>query len=658
MGSSARRCGVRVDRMRKCIDSGAAIITATALAMAVVSATAETNGVAELPPVIVTASPITKSESVSKDGAESVLVSREQLERLNAQDVQTALRQVPGVTISRYSPVGSYGGAQGGSVYIRGMGTARPGGEVRLYTDGAPRESGMWGHPLMDAMPIDFAESISVQKSPHSARYSDTFGAVDVETRRRREPGHEVETDLVYGRYGTFLSAGSAGIKEGPVDAYAGASYKHSDGYRDHGMSILKSAFGRLGVDLSEHEHVGFVYQHTDSRVEDPGVKGNPPPHTDRFDLLTDLYTVRFDTERDNIEGFSLISFERGIIDWYQDGLCRPPLPIPPMDGNAHTEWLNFSFRNFYEWNVWADLWIRGGLDILREHGETETRNLVNGQIPFSADGSLTTVAPYFGSRYDFHISDDWTLTPSVGSRYYFHSQYDGEWGPDASITLDWRENVKMFATGSRGIHYPGVYTRALANDYARGTLDAEVMDYLSGGMEISVDESVDFTATAFRTDVKNRIDRTARGYVNSGGMRATGIELSAHWQPIDDLAFFAGLTYTNPETKPVSRLPRWTATAGGTWKICKYLKWTLDGQFIDSMYAYSVRSSSEAANLEELKDGFLVNTRLAVPLESFSPIKGEVYISLENLTNCDYEYYPGYPMGGIMWYIGCQLKF
>ncbi len=615
-----------------------------------------TNGVGTLPPVIVTASPILQTENVTRDGAESVVVGRGQLALLNAQDIPTALRQVPGVTISRYSPIGSYGGAQGGSVYIRGLGTARPGGEIRLYTDGAPRESGMWGHPLMDSMPIDFAESITVQKSPHPARYSGTFGAVDVETRRRRSPGHEGEVDLAYGRYNTFLSAASAGLKEGPVDAYGGASYKYSDGYRDHNTSILKGAFGRLGLDLSDYEHIGFVYQRTESKVEDPGVVSGPTPRTDRFDLATDLYTLHFDTEREGIRGFSLIAFERGIVDWYQDDLCRTP--TGSMDGDAHTEWLNFSFRNFYEWNVWAALWIRGGFDFTRENGETETRNRVNGKIPFAADGTLATVAPYLGLRYDFRLSDDWTLTPSIGTRCYLHSQYDGEWGPDAALTLDWREKVQLFATGSRGVHYPGIYTRALATDYARGTLDAETMNYLSGGAKVAFDESFDILATVFHTDVQNRIDRTSRGYVNAGGMRATGVELSAHWRPTDDLAFFAGLTYTNPETSPVSRLPRWTATAGGTWTICPYLKWTLDCQFIDQMYAYSVRSSSEAANLTELDAGYLLNTRLAVPIESFAPVEGELFVSLENLTDGGYEYYPGYPMGGIMWYVGCRVKF
>ena len=631
------------------------LMSAAVLAAAATRAAA-TNEVVALPPVVVTASPVTQAESVSKDGAESVLVAREQLALLNAQDLPTALRQVPGVTISRYSPIGSYGGAQGGSVYVRGLGTARPGGEVRMYTDGAPRESGMWSHPLMDSMPIDFAESVRVQKSPHPARYSGTFGAVDVETRRRRAPGHEAEVDLVYGGYNTFLSAGSAGLKEGPVDAYGGMSYKYSDGYRDHNTSILKSAFGRLGADLSEHEHVGFVYQRTDSKVEDPGEVGKPTPRTDRFDLATDLYTLRFDTERENLTGFSLVAFERGVIDWWQDGLCKTPTGA--MDGNAHTEWLNFHFRNFYDWNVGQGLWLRAGLDLAHEDGETETRNLRNGKVPFSANGELTTVAPYVGARYDFRLSDDWTLTPSVGSRGYFHSQYDGEWAPDAALTLDWREKAQLFVTGSRGVHYPGVYTRAVAADYARDTLDAEVMNYLAGGAKVALDESLDVLATVFHTDAQNRIDKTARGYVNAGGMRATGVELSAHGRLTDDLAFFAGLTYTNPETAPVSRLPRWTATAGGTWTICPYLKWTLDGQFIDRMYAYSVRASSDAADLTELKEGVLINTRLSVPLESFSPVAGELFVALENLADRNYEYYPGYPMDGIMWYVGTRIQF
>lgn len=614
-----------------------------------------TNGVVTLPTVTVVGSPITQDEGVSADGREEVLLSRAQLAALNAQDLQTALRQVPGVSISRYGAIGSYGGAQGGSVYIRGLGTARPGGELRTYTDGAPRESGMWGHPLMDAMPIDFADSVSVQKNPHPSGYAGTFGAVEVNTRRCYEEGYEGEVDQVYGRYNTYIASGSAGVKEGRVDAYGGASYKRSDGHRDHNAAQISSAFGRLGVDLSEHEHLGFVYQRTDSRVEDPGEEGFPTPIHDRFDLSTDLYNFRFDTTRDDIRGFSLVYFENGVINWHKDHLddANPNSPA----GDADTFWFNWGTRNRYEWNCWRDLWVTGAMDAGRESGSTRNTVYSTGKVPFACRGQMVSVAPYLGARYDFALNDEWTFTPSAGARYHFHSVYDGNWAPHAALKLDWKEQAEFFVSGSRGVHYPGVYTRAVSDDYAKGTLDAEVMDYVSGGTKLKFDECVDALVSVFHTDVKNRIDKTAHGYVNSGSMRATGVETSVHWRPADGLSLFGGGTFTNPETSPVSRLPRWTFTAGATWKICEYLKWTIDGQYWGRMNAYSVRAEADQANLRELGDALVFNTRLAVPLE-WNFLDGEVFVSLENLTDRKYEYYPGYPMGGIMWYLGCKLKF
>ena len=608
--------------------------------------------------VVVTATPITHEESVEKDGAEVVTIGREQLAALNAQDLQTALRQVPGVTISRYSPVGSYGGGQGGSVYVRGVGTGRPGGEVRMYVDGAPRESGVWGHPLMDSVPVDFAESVAVHKNPQPGRYPGTFAAVDVETRRRKTQGEEAEVDVAYGRFNTLLGSVSAGAKEGAVDAYAGMAYKYSEGAREHGSAEMKNAFGRVGTDLSETERLSFIYQRTDSWVEDPGEKHGVRPTYDRFDLATDLYTVRFDTDRDNIKGHSLVYFEHGAIEWKKDHLTDGNLMSPA--GYADTTWLNWGNRNWYDWNVWKELWLTGALDITDEGGHTANNRLSDNKRVFGYAGRFVTVAPHLGARYDFALNEDWTLTPSVGARYYFHDLYDDEWAPSAAVTLDYQEQVEFFVNGSRGVHYPGIYTRAVANDFARGTLDAEVMDYVSGGTKFKIDEQTDVLLSLFHSEVSDRIDKTATSYINSGNLRATGVELSAHWRPTDDLGFFGGGTWTNPETHPVSRLPRWTFTAGGTWKICDWLKWTLDGQYIGSMNSYSVRAEADKADLRKLDDAFVFNTRLAVPLENLLPLVkgGEWYVSVENFTNQHYEYYPGYPMAGAMIWTGVKLKF
>ena len=617
---------------------------------------AATNEVAELPSVVVTASPVTQEERVSADGVETVVVSRRQLDVLNAGDIQTALRQVPGVTVSRYAPVGSYGGAQGGSVYVRGFGTARPGGEIRMYMDGAPRESGVWSHPLMDSVPVDFAESVTVQKNPHPAGFAGTFAAVDVETRRRAEEGFEGEAVLAGGRRGTLVASAAAGMKEGPVDAYAGASHRESDGVRPHNRAVLDGAFARLGADLTAHERVSFIYHRTDSRVENPGEVGRPTPLLDRFDLSTDLYELRFDVERERLRGFALAYCENGAINWHKDHLddANPNSPA----GDADTFWLNWGARVRGDWNAFAGLWLVGAVDAASEGGSTRNTRLKDGERVFSARGRMESAAPYLGARYELDFCDDWRLTPAAGARAHFHSVYDDEAAPHASLKLGWRESVELFVTGSRAVHYPGVYTRAMASDYARETLRAEVLDYASVGVKAKAGDEVDALFAVFHQDAKDRIDKTASGYINSGSCRATGAELSVHWRPMEELAVFGGGTWTNPETTPVSRMPRWTFVLGASWKVCEYLVWSLDGQYIGAMDAYSVRAEADRAGLRHVDGAFIFNTRLSVPLRSFTPLDGEIFAAIENLADSKVEYYPGYPTGGIMWYIGCRVKF
>ena len=60
-------------------------------------------------PVIVTASPIIDGNSVYRFGSYATAVSSEQVRDLNAVDLASALRLTPGVSISRFNPVGSFG---------------------------------------------------------------------------------------------------------------------------------------------------------------------------------------------------------------------------------------------------------------------------------------------------------------------------------------------------------------------------------------------------------------------------------------------------------------------------------------------------------------------------------------------------------------------
>ena len=119
----------------------------------------------DAPEVAVNANPLIESIDVDEYSSTSAIVSEKQINDLNAVDIAAALRRTPGVQISRYNPVGAYGGDQGGAVFIRGMGVSRPGSEIKTYIDDIPFYMGVWNHPLLDLLPVNGMQSITVYKS-------------------------------------------------------------------------------------------------------------------------------------------------------------------------------------------------------------------------------------------------------------------------------------------------------------------------------------------------------------------------------------------------------------------------------------------------------------------------------------------------------------
>ncbi len=615
--------------------------------------TQETNAVATLERVIVTASPIAKEERFTLDGADVTFVGSEQTARLTAQDLPTALRNVPGISVSRYSPIGAYGGAQGGSVYVRGTGESRPGSSLTVFQDGVPAVGSFFSHPLMDLNPIDFAESVEVTKTPRPRTAPNTFTAIDLTTWRRREEGFGGEADMAYGRFSTLVGSVKAGVKEGPVDFAGGAAYRYSEGKRDHGMAELRNAFARGGVELSEADYLTFIYRRAESRVQDPGAKGEPTPVRDQFETDMDSYAVRLDSDREWMKGSSLVYVTDGRIRWHKDHISDTN-PRSPY-GWSKTDWQTWGYRGLYDF-IWGDATFTLGFDEMVERGRTRTINEQTGRRTWAPGEKYQFLSsPYAAARYDFHVADGWTLAPSAGARYHFMSDLHGEWAPSAALTLG-SESFDVFASYSRAVHYPGLVFRA--NTTAWDSINAETMDTFTVGTRARLGECVAIHASAFRNMIEDRFDLDAAGqYHNASDLDATGFELTVRVTPMDDLALYAGATYTIPDTHPVSRMPEATGALGASWRFLKYFHLDVDTEYSSSMYAYTTRSATPS-DLAKVPCFWTANLRLACDLEAFSPLDGEVYIAGENVFDRHYEYFPGYEMPGAMVYVGLRLKF
>ncbi len=603
-----------------------------------------------IPVILVTASPITQCENVEKDGGNVSVVGRAQIDRLDAKELPSALRQVPGVTISRFNPLGSYGGESGGSVYIRGQGAGRPGSEIGIFSDGAPRESGVWSHPIMDMAPVDFAGSVSVFKGPHPQSYPGTIGAVNIESLKRHKPGYESEVYLGYGSYDTISGSLASGGKVDRFDYYVGASHKESAGYRAHGDANLDNQFIRLGADLSDKDHLSYILQTTDNWTRDPGRIDATTPALNKFATRTMTHVLRLDDHHDFMQGFALLYYDDGRIRWAKDNLSGAGTP----SGSSNTDWDNYGFRSSYDAPI-DKLTLTGSIEVESVGGKS-WNTTTSCLVPFSFEGRFTTISPYLGARYALDAGNI-TVTPSVGARYYHNSEFNSETAPCAALTME-KNGVQIFVSRARGVNYPGVYVKGISAS-TMDQLEAEVIDNTEAGVHWELSTMVALQASVFHYEGDNRLQYTPNGLLNVGKIKTDGAETAIHWSPCDDLALFAGLTYLHPHSENTPRMPDLSASAGISCKVTQYVKLDLDAEYVGDQYAYNGRSGMPSAqDMEKVDRYFVANTKVALDLAAVSSLHGEFYVAAENITDEDYAFLSGYPMPGTTCSAGLKLKF
>jgi outer membrane cobalamin receptor len=589
--------------------------------------------------VEVTASPILAEETVASYGGSVISVGRRQVEDLGATDLPSALRLLPGVTISRYNLLGSYGGGEGGAVYLRGQGAGRPGSEIRVYVDGAPREVGVWSHPVMDIVPVDYASSIEITTAPQPYAYPGTFGAVDLATARRVQTGYETFFDISMGEHNTRGGVFKHGGRIQAFDYYAGFTYRQSDGHRPHADGRVESQYARLGFEGPSGLHASYIFEHTDNWSRDPGRVGYPTPTRDRFATETLTHSVRLDHAGDASGGFAVFYYEDGRIRWQKDHLAGPTTPA----GNSDTDWENYGFRGSEDVSLGA-LGLTAGLEVEDEGGKTRNTTL-SGLVPFKYEGRFTTTAPALAARYRIRLGPG-EVVPSAGIRYYAHSRFASRAASHAGL-LYRTGSCRAFATYARGISYPGVY----AIGVAAGTIDRlepEILDHVEAGFNASWGVVTNFQTSIFHDVSDNLIQETPDGFLNVRDYEVTGIEVSGLLKPGRVLSLYGSLTVLHPRHEKTPRTPGLSVSAGANLRPIPRLRLTLDTEYVDSQYAFNGRSSSEdTAGMEKLASYLVAGAGIAYDLPARAPLAWELSLTVENLTDRTYAFQPGYEMPG-----------
>ena len=652
--------------MNKCILNVVLVLFFIFFSMPVIAAEekdAKHEEAITMPEVVVVASPIIEGNQVSDSGSQVAIVNKKQIENLNAQDLPSALRLTPGVGISRYNQIGSFGGANGGSVYIRGMGSSRPGAEVQMLVDGIPKFAGVWTHPLMDIMNVDIAESIEVYKGAQPILFGNmSMGAVNIITKRQKNDGFSTNLMVAGGSYNTFVETLEHGGKVNDLDYYLVQSFKQSSGHRENADGELQDYFARVGYKLNGLWSISMTANATHNFADDPGPLGMPQNSQGTFKTADDMGIITLSHTYDKIKGYLKMYWDDGKMSWLDEYDL-----VHLYHYNTITCFDNYGIRDREIVNLWSGGTITSGVDFDFSSGTVEVDNpspMSDSNFPRE---TFRIISPYLAISQELEIINSWKLIPSAGIRYYNHSDFDQRFSPQAGLVLR-NPSTDLHLFYSKGINYPGMYVVAMSNMYWGGNtkwkdLDPETVDHLEAGVAHSFGSKIHADITMFHDKGSNRIIMvTAPGpptFKNISTFETRGMEATLNFQPIANLSLFTGATWLyerSPDNLPYA--PQWMASAGGNWKLFNHLMVSLDALYQDSQYVANNRNLDYGSSIVKVDGFWLLNGKISWEFELPSPkISGDIFLAGENLTNVSYAYQQGYPMPGINCMLGVNIK-
>jgi iron complex outermembrane receptor protein len=609
----------------------------------------------------VVATPIIEGNWVNEYGSRITTVSEKQLEDLNAMDFQSSLRRVPGVTISRYNLVGSYGGAQGGAIFIRGMGAERPGAEISTLIDGRPSFVGVWTHPLMDMLSVNNLDHIDVYKGAQPVLFGNmAYGAVNLVTKRMKEDGFITKLRTGYGTYKTFDEWIEHGGKKGGFDYYLTGNYKKSEGHRRDADGQVQNYFGRMGYQFLDNWDLSFTTSRTSSWADDPGLIGAPRlPVTPRFGLRDQTFDLTLSNKYKIAEGFIKLYYDDGQIRWKDqwDG-------IGPFDSN--TDWNNYGIRiqeRLIPWNS-GEIIVGYDYDV---YGGKFKEVRFNRPTPPSIrireidNTHFYNSAPYLAIKHTF--GQKLQIIPSFGLRYNISKYFGNDIGPQAGLVLKYKD-TEFYAQYAHGFNLPGVYmvyyyTQVWNKGDVWKDLKPEKIDHFEVGILQKITRWLKADAALFYDAGEDRLifRSPPPRFENLEVYRIRGVEATATLTPFSNLDFFIGGTYLSPSPYNLPYAPRKTLSAGISYCLWEKFFINLDTQYVDHRFVSNPRYPTAIPG--KVGSYYLINGKIAYRYKPPSgKWEGEVFIAGENLTDVNYEFLKGYPMPGATAMIGGGIKF
>ena len=587
----------------------------------------------ELDEVVVTGSKIEISRKLVPLSVSQI--TKQDIESTGQMNILPALNSfVPGIFVTERNIVGFGVSTTGaGSITIRGV-SSSPNTDVLVLIDGHPQYEGIFGHPLADAYVASDVEKVEIIRGPGSILYGSNAmaGVVNIITKQQHEDGLRVNAGASYGSWNTQKYFGTIGYKKDKLSLFASLNHDQTDGIRTNTDFNINNAYAKLGYEIYKGLTLTADYSSANYVANDNGPTTSLVPNPGHIDISRGKASMSLENKFENSEG--------GLNFYHNFGTHST---IDSLSGKFHSTDRNDGVMLYQAFKLSTGTTITAGIDY-KQYGGAVTQTFIT--------DSLYLITELAGYAYAQHTFFD-KLTVSAGLRLENNSKFGNVLIPLAGLNFNLTNNTTFKASVSKGYRSPTIMELYL---YAPNPdlQPEQLMNYEMSWLQSLLNNRLNIELTAFMVNGDNLIQVVVPPFPakrqNVGSFNNKGLEFSARYVVNRHLHFNMNYNYLYLD-KPVIAAPRQQFNLGANYS---YKIWNLNvsTQYIENLYSFTTTDPSKRNIIEP--DYLLLNARL-----SAKPLKYlELFVSGNNLLNQQYEINNGYPMPGINFNAGFNVRF
>jgi iron complex outermembrane receptor protein len=532
----------------------------------------------------------------------------------------------PGIFVTERNVLG-FGVSTGGSgaISLRGV-SSSPNTGVLVLIDGNPQYQGIFGHPLADAYVASDVEKVEIIHGPASFLYGSNAmgGVVNIISKKQHQEGLSGTWGTSFGSFNTQKYYGTLGYKKDKLSLFASVNHDQTDGTRKNTDFDISNGYLKAGYEISKKLSLTADVSIAKFNANDNGSVYLVAPVPFNIDITRGKASMSLDNRFDNSEGGLKIyhNFGKHILS----------------DGFRSTD-RNSGAMLYQTFKLATGTNVTAGVDF-KQYGGMANQG-------FKRDSLITVneLAVYAYAQQTLFEK----LTLSAGLRLENNSKFGNELVPIGGLTYSLSEATTFKASVSKGFRSPTVMEMYL---YAPNPdLQPErMMNYELSWLQSLLNNRLALELTAFRVKGDNLIQVVVPPVPakrqNVGSFDNSGIEFSAKYAVLKNLFLHANYSYLDL-SKAVLAAPRQQLNVSVNYS---YKIWSLNvsTQYIEKLY-------TQIAPVQIIQpDYLLLNARLlARPLKQL-----ELFVAANNLLNQQYEINRGYPMPGINFNGGFNVRF